>query len=137
MKTLILTMTLFVLFVSCNKKNSNTTNNTNVLPSYIGTYVGKDSVETYNGSTLLATNVYNKSFVVIESNISGKNSFLIDFQGNDTIQSNFSNGIITIFGSTSPTIFNFNGTYANNSIEYYLEINNTLTQKTYGKYNKQ
>lgn len=138
MKQIILmTTVVFVFLTSCDKKKTSSNNNTNVTPIYVGTYTGHDSIETYNGGTLLATNVYSKSFVVVESSVTGKNAYLLNFQGNDTIQANFANGTITIFGTSSPSIFNFSGTYSANTINYYFEFINTVTQKVYGKYTKQ
>jgi hypothetical protein len=129
--------TAIILLSSCSKKTSNTSNNTSVTPSYVGTYTGTDSIETYNGSTLLSTNVIANSFVVVESSLTGKNSYLLNFQGNDTVQSNFASGTISIFGATAPTIFNFTGTYSGKTINYYFEFINSVNQKVYGKYSKQ
>ncbi len=129
--------TAIILLSSCRKDTPNTNTNTSITPSYVGTYTGTDSIETYNGSTLLSTNVIANSFVVVESSLTGKNSFLLNFQGNDSVQSNFASGAISIFGATGPTIFNFTGNYSGKTINYYFEFSNSVNQKVYGKYSKQ
>lgn len=129
--------TAIFLLNSCSKKTINSNNNANVPPPYVGTYTGKDSIETFSGSTLLSTNVMSNSFVVIESILSGKNAYLLNFQGNDTVQANFANGTITILGATGPTIFNFIGNYSGKTINYYFEFINSVNQKVYGKYSMQ
>jgi hypothetical protein len=74
--------------------------------------------------------------MVVESAISGKNAYLLNFQRNDTIEANFANGTITIFSNTSPSMFNFSRTSSGNIINYYLEYINAVTIKVYRAYTK-
>jgi hypothetical protein len=106
-------------------------------PKYIGTYIGQDSIQTIDNGIVVATNVYNKAFEVVENSTINKNVMLQSFQGFDTTAANFTNGNISIFHAQAPSIFNFVGTYKilYSSITYQLEYVNVVTMRVFGSYN--
>jgi hypothetical protein len=106
-------------------------------PTYIGTYIGQDSIQTIDNGTVVTTNIYNKAFGVEENSTINKNVMLLGFQGFDTMAANFTNGNITLFHAQTPSIFNFVGTYKilHSSITYQLEYVNVVTMRVFGSYN--
>jgi hypothetical protein len=105
-------------------------------PAYVGTYLGRDSIITYNQGAVVNTSIIKSSFVVAESKIVGKNAYFLSFQDVDSVQVNFLNGTFAIFSSTALPLKSGIGTFTSGSINYTLELQNDSAAKVYGTYYK-
>jgi hypothetical protein len=133
MKNFFLFSTILIAF-SCNKPTPTPVVTT---PTYIGTFIGYDSLQTFINGVLNNTIKTNRSFNITANTTIGRNAMMRNFI-TDSIEANFSNNTIALFPTFQP-ISNFSGTYDATNLNTYWEFNagSGIIQKTYGIFKKQ